>query len=384
MRSELYKNIMTLYFVGELNSYNADDIDKEIDEAFAGKTFDTVNLDFSGLKYISSAGLRIILKIKQKYNDTHIIEASLEVYDVLNMTGFTNIMDVKKALKVIDVSNAQVIGEGFFSTVYRINKDTIVKVFKRTSDPGQIERELRLAKQAFVLGVPTAISFDIVKADGKLGVRFEMLDCISLKNDFKQNPDQYDSLLKKYIDLLKKINTTDCMDSIVPNIKQFYFEKLEICKQALEDKYYQKCLKLLTSIPDRNTFVHGDCHFKNIMVQGDDFLLIDMDTLSRGHPIFELSALRCPYVAFEEDEPGNSDRFLDMPGEFCAKLYNDIVNGYFGKDDPAIKDKIAIICYIHMVWWTLTNQKENDKRLNGCKGRLISLLDRYDDVDIGI
>ena len=61
MRSELYKNIMTLYFVGELNSYNADDIDKEIDEAFAGKTFDTVNLDFSGLKYISSAGLRVIL-----------------------------------------------------------------------------------------------------------------------------------------------------------------------------------------------------------------------------------------------------------------------------------------------------------------------------------
>ena len=158
MRSELYKNIMTLYFVGELNSYNADDIDKEIDEAFAGKTFDTVNLDFSGLKYISSAGLRVILKIKQKYPETHIIEASLEVYDVLNMTGFTNIMDVKKALKVIDVSNAQVIGEGFFSTVYRINKDTIVKVFKRTSDAGQIERELRLAKQAFVLGIPTAIA----------------------------------------------------------------------------------------------------------------------------------------------------------------------------------------------------------------------------------
>ncbi len=384
MRSELYKNIMTLYFVGELNSYNADDIDKEIDEAFAGKTFDTVNLDFSGLKYISSAGLRVILKIKQKYPETHIIEASLEVYDVLNMTGFTNIMDVKKALKVIDVSNAQVIGEGFFSTVYRINKDTIVKVFKRTSDAGQIERELRLAKQAFVLGIPTAISFDIVKADGKLGVRFEMLDCISLKNDFKQNPDQYDALLEKYVQLLKKINTTDCMDSIVPNIKQFYLEKIEVCKQALEDKYYQKCLKLLNSIPERNTFVHGDCHFKNIMVQGEDFLLIDMDTLSRGHPIFELAALRSPYVAFEEDEPGNSEKFLDMPGEFCMKLYNDLVNGYFGKDDPIVKDKIAIICYIHMVWWTLTNQKDNAKRLNGCKGRLIALLDRYDDVDIGI
>ena len=384
MRYLLYKNVITLYFVGELNSYNADDIDKEIDEALAGKEFDTVYLDFTELKYISSAGLRIILKIKQKYNDTHIIEASLEVYDVLNMTGFTNIMDVKKALKVIDVSNAQVIGEGFFSTVYRINKDTIVKVFKRTSDADQIERELRLAKQAFVLGIPTAISFDIVKAGGFLGVRFEMLDCISLKNDFKEHPELYDSLLERYVKLLKKINTTDCMDSAVPDMKAFYLKKVEVCKEALDEKHYNKCLDLIKSIPDRNTFVHGDCHFKNIMVQGEDFLLIDMDTLSRGHPIFELANLRAPYVAFEEDDPGNAIKFLDMPDEYVVKLYNDIVNGYFGKDDPVIKDKIALVCYIHMVWWTLTNQKDNEKRLNGCKGRLIALLDRYDDVDIGI
>ena len=384
MRYLLYKNVITLYFVGELNSYNADDIDKEIDEALAGKEFDTVYLDFAELKYISSAGLRIILKIKQKYNDTHIIEASLEVYDVLNMTGFTNIMDVKKALKVIDISNAQVIGEGFFSTVYRINKDTIVKVFKRTSDADQIERELRLAKQAFVLGIPTAISFDIVKAGGFLGVRFEMLDCISLKNDFKEHPELYDSLLERYVKLLKKINTTDCMDSAVPDMKAFYLKKVEVCKEALDEKHYKKCLDLIKSIPDRNTFVHGDCHFKNIMVQGEDFLLIDMDTLSRGHPIFELANLRAPYVAFEEDDPGNAIKFLDMPDEYVVKLYNDIVNGYFGKDDPVIKDKIALVCYIHMVWWTLTNQKDNEKRLNGCKGRLIALLDRYDDVDIGI
>ena len=74
------------------------------------------------------------------------------------------------------------IGNGFFSTVYRIDKDTIIKVFNRVSDPEQIERELKLAKQAFILGIPTAISFDIVRVDDKLGVRFEMLDCMSLRD----------------------------------------------------------------------------------------------------------------------------------------------------------------------------------------------------------
>ncbi len=383
MQFKLENNTLSLFFEGELNSYNADDVEKEIEDITNGKEFKTLDLDFAGLRYVSSAGLRIILKLKQKYDDVHIKEASLEVYDVLSMTGFVNIMDVSKALKVVDVKGAEVIGEGFFSTVYRLDKDTIVKVFKRTSDEHQIERELKLAKQAFVAGVPTAISFDIVKVGDKLGVRFEMLDCMSLKNAFVKYPERYNDLLDRYVKLLKKINTTECYDPIIPDVKKFYLQKVKEIKPYLEEKDAQKCLDLIESIPDRMTFVHGDCHFKNIMVQGDDFLLIDMDTLSRGHPIFELAALRAPYVAFEEDDPGNNERFLGVSATFSMTLYNRIINLYFGNEDQAIKDKIALVCYIHMVWWTLTNQRDNEKRFNGCKKRLEILLRKCNDLEIG-
>ena len=384
MRFELSDNLLTLFFEGELNSYNADVMEKEIDEVLSSSKFQTLNLDFAKLNYISSAGLRIILKIKQKHDDSHVINANLDVYDVLQMTGFTNIMDVKKAMREMSVEGAEIIGEGFFSTVYRIDKDTIIKVFNRTSDEKQIERELKLAKQAFVLGIPTAISFDIVKVKNKLGVRFEMLDCMSLKNAFIKYPEKYDELLNKYVDLLKKINTTECFDPSVPSIKKFFIEKADAIKHLLDEAHYEKLLGLMKNVPERSTFVHGDCHFKNIMVQGEDFLLIDMDTLSVGHPIFELANLRCPYVAFEEDAPGNCEQFFGMKAEYCVKLYDDIIRLYFGKEDETIKDKIALVCYAHMVWWTLTNQKDNQKRLDGCKERLIALLDRYNDIDIGI
>ena len=211
-----------------------------------------------------------------------------------------------------------------------------------------------------------------------------MLDCMSLKNAFIKYPEKYDELLNKYVDLLKKINTTECFDPSVPSIKKFFIEKVGALKPLLDEAHYEKLLGLMKSVPERSTFVHGDCHFKNIMVQGEDFLLIDMDTLSVGHPIFELANLRCPYVAFEEDAPGNCEQFFGMKAEYCVKLYDDIVRLYFGKEDEVIKDKIALVCYAHMVWWTLTNQKDNQKRLNGCKERLIALLDKYNDIDIGI
>ncbi len=384
MEYKLEKDVLTISLEGELNSVNSESVGEEIDKIIEGKAFKSLVLDFDNVSYISSAGLRIILKLKQRYDDFSVINASLEVYDVFQMTGFTSMMSIKKALRKIDLTGAEIIGDGFFSTVYRLNKDTIVKVFNRTSDPEQIERELRLAKEAFVLGVPTAISFDVVKVGDKMGVCFEMLDCMSLKTAVLTQKGKYKEYLEKYAALLKKINTTECFNPLIPDIKENSLKKVEAIKPYLEEKYYLKAKALMESIPERKTFVHGDCHFKNIMVQGDDLLLIDMDTLSVGHPIFELAAIYAPYCAFNEDDPGNSERFFGISDEEGRKLYNETLNLYFGKDDPVIKDKIKVVAYIHMVWWNRVNEPNNNVRLEGCRSRLYALLDKIDDLDIGI
>ena len=384
MRYEIRREALVIYFEGEINSFNADNIEKEAREILEKEEFNALVLDFASVRYISSAGLRIVLKFKQQYKEVSIEECSLEVYDILSMTGFTNMLPVKKALKRLYVSGAKVIGEGFFSTVYRIDKDTIVKVFNRTSDPDQIERELAMSKQAFVLGIPTAISYDIVRVDDKLGVRFEMLDCMSLKNAFLEYPDKYDELVDKYVALLKKINTTDTNNNpVFPDMREFFFEKLSYIKHFVDHDHYEKMKALLSQIPTRSTFVHGDCHFKNIMVQGDEFLLIDMDTLSKGHPIFELALIRAPYVAFEADAPGNSEKFLGVTAEFAQKLYNDLVERYFGTNRQTIKDTLEIICSIHMLYWNVINTPDNEARMKGNKERLYALLDKYDELDLG-
>ena len=384
MRYENKREALIIYFEGEINSFNAENIEQEAREIIKKEEFKSLVLDFASVRYVSSAGLRIVLKFKQQYKDVSIEECSLEVYDILSMTGFTNMMPVKKALKRLYVSGAKVIGEGFFSTVYRIDKDTIVKVFNRTSDPDQIERELAMSKQAFVLGIPTAISYDIVRVDDKLGVRFEMLDCMSLKNAFLEYPDKYDELVDKYVALLKKINTTDTNNNpVFPDMREFFFEKLSYIKHFVDHDHYEKMKLLLSQIPTRSTFVHGDCHFKNIMVQGDEFLLIDMDTLSKGHPIFELALIRAPYVAFEADAPGNSEQFLGVSAEFAEKLFNDLVERYFGTNRKTIKDTLEIICSIHMLYWNVVNTPDNEARMKGNKERLYVLLDKYDQLDLG-
>ncbi|MCR4562649.1 MAG: STAS domain-containing protein [Bacilli bacterium] len=385
MNFSIANGILTLFFVGEINSGNAVAVEKDAMASIGQNKFEKLVLDFSEVTYISSAGLRIILKIKQTFKEVSITNASLEVYDVLNMTGFTNIMPVAKALREVDVTGKEIIGEGFFSTVYRIDKDTIVKVF---NDPkteySSIQRELNLAKEAFVLGIPTAISFDIVKVGNLYGVRFELLDSCLLRDVFRDQPGKMDEEIKKYAQLLKKINTTETEDQNLPKTKDLCLKKLETIKHLFTDEENEQMRKMVEGIPDRNTFVHGDCHFKNIMVQNNELFLIDMDTLSKGHPIFELAAICAPYILFEQDDPGNNLRFFGLSKEVVTPIYEKTINEYFGKDDDDIKGKIMLLGYMHMVWWTLEYQPDNSKRLNHCKAEVSARLKIYKDFDIGI
>ncbi len=270
MRSELRENKLVLFLDGEINSINAVDIEKEINDCIKGQKFDSLELDFENVTYISSAGLRIMLKLKQTYKNLLISNTSLEVYDIFQMTGFTNILTVTKALRKLDISGATLIGEGYFSEVYRINKDTIIKVYRFAKGPEEIENELKLAKQAFVCGIPTAISFDIVKDGDKFGVVFEMLDCASLRNLFRDHPERYDELIDKYVKLLKTINNTEVFGIELVDAKAKYLDRVEQIKKVLTNEEYEQAKKLIKTIPDRNTFIHGDCHVKNIMAQGDE------------------------------------------------------------------------------------------------------------------
>lgn len=380
----LKDNELTILFEGEINSNNAEKVESKINEITSNNTFEKLILNFEKLSYISSAGLRVVLKLKKQFANFEITEVNLEVYDILSMTGFTDIMDVKKALHKVDVTGCEIIGEGYFSIVYRIDKDTIIKVFKNHTDIKDVERELNLAKQAFILGIPTAISFDVVKVGDRLGVRFEMLNSVSLRDVFRDNPDRFDELVKKYAELLLKINTTVSSDTTLPHTKDIWLNKVEYIKEYLEVEQYEKCKKLIESIPERDTFVHGDCHVKNILTQGEELLLIDMDTLSKGHPIFELAAIYAPYIAFDEDDPGNAIRFMGLPAETLQKIFYTTLKYYFGQENQEYIDKIKIVAYIHMVWWNRVNEPQNMVRLEGCKQRLLALIDKYDNLDIGI
>ena len=140
---------------------------------------------------------------KQAGSEVRIFDVSPEVYEILDMTGFTEFLTVEKRLREISVDGCEVIGRGFYGTVYRIDPETIVKVYSTPDCIPIIQNEQRLAKRAFVKGVPTAISYDIVRVGDSYGSVFELRSCANTLNSSRSFKNEEEAALSEINDKIR-------------------------------------------------------------------------------------------------------------------------------------------------------------------------------------
>lgn len=379
LKSKKQDKVLTIFLPTNVDTTNAGEVEEEINKIIeANPGFKKLVLDASELQYISSVGLRIVLRLKQNYDDLSVIEAAPNVYEIFQMTGFTDIIDIQKGLRRVSVEGCKVIGEGFYGRVYRLSPDTIVKVYFRGGDVSDVQRERTLAKTAFVLGIPTAISYDIVKVNEKgkecYGSVFELLDATSLRDLVRDNPDKFDEYVKMHTDLVKKINSTMVLSKDLPYAKQATKEWLSKVDGILEKPVFDKLKALIATIPDMDYMIHGDCHVKNILVQNGEPLLIDMDTLAKGHQIFDVMAFYLSYIAYELTEPGNTKKFLDLDANVCTSLYQNIFKGLYGdrseKEQEDIQKKVETLGFLLLLYRTVLYYPDDTARRDLCISRI--------------
>ena len=137
--------IFTYQLPKSLSFDNFAEVEADILNQLEGHNYDEIVLDAKETNYISSAGLRVVLNLKKKYDKVSVINASIEVYDIFEMTGFTNIVNVEKALREVSVEGCKIIGKGAHGIVYSTAPDTIVKVYELGSSLEDINREIILS-----------------------------------------------------------------------------------------------------------------------------------------------------------------------------------------------------------------------------------------------
>ena len=355
MRTFIENDRIVACLAGRVDSTNAEDVKAALDGIVAANPGRELVIDAGERSGISSAGLRVLLRqAKRQDAPLTVRNVSPEVYEIFDMTGFTGILRVTKRLRELSVDGCEIVGRGAIGTVYRIDEDTIVKVYELPDSLPMIENEQKRAKQAFLKGIPTAISYDVVKVGEKYGSVFEMLKAFTLNDALIASPEKREKIVEEYASLIRQVHEVEMDRGELPEAKGVFLGYLDGLKDLLGEALFGRLRALFEAMPEDLHVVHGDIQMKNVMLSGDEPMLIDMDTLSVGDPVFDLMSLCVTYQLYIEDEPDNSMRFLGITGEMSTFVYERTLARYFSDRDTAeireAEKKIRIVACVRFLF----------------------------------
>lgn len=286
---------MKYNLTGRIDTVTAPKVDNQIQTAIYNASEPVTNLTFdcSTLDFISSTGLRVVLKYKKLYPSLEVINVSNDVYSVFEMTGFSRIITVKKAMRSINLEECTLLGRGGNGEVYKINDEEIIKLCLRQEDEQKLIEEMNLAREAFVLGVPTVISFDTAKVnDGRTGIVMEAINPDTYSSWLTEHPDEIDTYVQQYVDLFKTTNAIEVMPGQFRSTKGWIKDKLNTPSDCSTPEWDAAFLEILDYIPEGNRLTHNDGHPNNVLMYDDgnerQLMLIDMGDIGAGHPIMEI------------------------------------------------------------------------------------------------
>ncbi len=391
IESRIEGNQLVISLSGRIDSSNAAEVSGQILSAIQAHPDLSWILDADRLDYVSSAGLRIFLSLSKKSPSRVILRnVSPLIYETLSITGFTEILDVKKQLRSISVDGCPEIGRGAIGTVYRLDADTIVKVYQIPDCLPMIENEQKRAKQAFIRGIPTAISYDIVRVGDKYGSVFEMVKAENCNDRLIKDPDHKDDIIQQYVKLVKAVHAVEMKPGELPDAREIYNGYLDDIAGIMPKDMVRRLLSLLEAMPEDLHTVHGDIQMKNVMLSESEPLFIDMESLCTGNPVFDFAGLWVAYCAFNLEEPTNSMDFFGVDSETSFGIYHKVLALYLGdvSDDKLrqAEERIMVLGYIRFLYLLsvlhLGKPELMDIRIRHALDSLEQLLQRVDQLCI--
>lgn len=334
--------MIELKLSGRVSSENAEQIDKQFFEIIGDAVKPEIHIDANELEYISSAGLRVLMKLSKMAKSVTVSGVNSEVMEIFEVTGFSSFLNIQRKMKEMSVDGLKVIGEGVTAVVYRIDDEKILKLYREGYSEAEIREEQATTKNAFVMGIPTMISYDIVKVGNQFGAVYEAFNFSTLESEYvKASEAERKQMTVKHAALAKEMSSIIVESDDFVDFKENIKKQLEVKKPSLSEEKYNVFKSLIDKIPDDRHFIHGDCHMGNIMIgDGGAYYVIDLGICGYGNLVFVLHTL-CLYNLFAGIFPVDAykakTKLTPDEGRIC---WDNFMRAYFSDKSDDVLEKI--------------------------------------------
>ncbi|MCR4990875.1 MAG: phosphotransferase [Lachnospiraceae bacterium] len=241
-------------------------------------------------------------------------------------------------LRNVSKEGLDIVGSGVSGTVYRLDEDKVLKVYKKEVSFDEVKRQERIAQKVSSENIPTARVYELVKCEDCYGAISDFLDGVPLVQYIGNDVQRRQKSAVKMGKLLSKVHGMTPDKEVFPSLKDMLRDVIYRVKEYFTDDEISAFTGFLDALPGRSRVLHGDFHENNIMIgnKNEEFYLIDLDGMSIGSPIFEFAQT---YSVYKQELPPEIAKELGITKELINGFLNTFVSSYFEAMGKRITDR---------------------------------------------
>ena len=287
---------------------------------------------------------------------------------------------MEKQFRTIDISHLKCFAKGGTGECYRIDQDTILKLYYEGFPEERILNEKEGAKAALVAGVPTAISYWLVQAGQRQGVLYELVQGKTLSEViYEKGISQARELGRTFADIALTLHHAEVKKTDLPPATLTVRKAIQGA-EYIPDEVMKRVLGFMDELDTFQQYVHGDYHPNNVIMTKDGPILVDMGGFSIGCPMFDLAT--CYFSLFEapESHSGKRSSFNNLTQEEAGEFWKGVEEEYFpgGMDAASAELLRKVVLLKKMRFEALYGKKYSPQYCQAIREEVLSVFGNKD------
>ncbi|OMF24163.1 aminoglycoside phosphotransferase [Paenibacillus sp. FSL H8-0548] len=224
------------------------------------------------------------------------------------------------------------IGEGGCSEVYEWdNNQTIIKIGKNNTSFDAMKKEFHNNQIVWGNGLPSPRPYEFLDIDGRPAIVFERIYGVSLMERYFKvfmQPSSEEANKEKKIDEIVRM-TAQVLSDIHSRSNLSLPPQREMMKYSIQAPLYltlaekDQIIEHLDRLPMKQQLCHGDPNPGNMMIQGDEVVLIDWMNASIGNPEADLAeyVIMIRHAILPPRVPNDAVLFFDSIRERILQVF---------------------------------------------------------------
>ena len=213
------------------------------------------------------------------------------------------------------------LSQGATAEIYGWDDAHVIKLFRPEYGLETAQYEERIARLVEAAGLKTPAVGDMIQFDERVGLVYERINGQQAIRALEANPLRLSYFAREMARLHASIHQQQ--DETLPAQKARLRHGIQE-GQGLDDATKHRLLERLEHLPDGNTICHGDFHMLNILINSDDFVVIDWIDAVNGHPLGDVARSYIIMTERRNDETGFvSNLFNWGPRRWFRRIYLD-------------------------------------------------------------